>query len=113
MGIKGKTDKSTRKNIEREIFFQTKGSLFPIFVTMHAHEDKAISKRMAKRFGGVCLNRLSPSELCALSKRADFAIGNRYHLLYLASKAGVPIIPFGDDPKIISISKINLEGVPS
>ena len=113
VGIKGKSDRQTRKNIERELILQLKSPLFPIFVIMHRHEDKKISKKMAKRYGGVCLSGLSPSELCALSARADFAIGNRYHLLYLAARAGVPTMPFGDDPKLISISKINLEGEPS
>ena len=113
IGIKGKTDRKTRKDIEKEIFLQSRGALLPTFVIMHAHEDKKISKAMAKRHNGVCLKNLSPSELCALCQRADFAIGNRYHLLYIASRAGVPILPFGDDPKLLSVSKINLEGVPN
>ena len=105
VAVKGKTKRLTKKMIEEEISLQTKAGLYPIFIIMHAKEDKKISKRMAKRCGGVCLDNISPRELISLCNRAEFAIGNRFHLLYLASSRGVPILPFGDDPKLISLIK--------
>ena len=45
----------------------------------------------------------APSDLLGLVKRAEFAIGNRYHLLYLARREDVPILGFGDDPKILAL----------
>ncbi len=103
VGIRGKTAREERKCIEREISYHKKAGLLPVFATMHAREDKKISKRMAKRTGGTVIEGLSPSELLSLVARAEFALGNRYHLLYLAKRTGVPIIPFGNDPKILSL----------
>ena len=58
---------------------------------------------MAKKYGAPCLENLSAEELLALTSHAAFALGNRYHLLYFAKLNNLPIIPFGDDPKITAL----------
>ena len=89
--------------IKKEIAAHIKSGLLPVFVIMHPDKDRKLGKRMAKRFKGICAPSLTPSEFVTLATLAEFAIGNRYHLLYAAKRAGVPIIPFGNDPKIVSL----------
>ena len=103
VGIKGKTKKSARKIIEGEIKVQIALGLTPVFVVMHAGEDKKISKKLSKKYSAPCLENLSAEMLLALAARSTLALGNRFHLLYLAKRQNIPIIPFGDDPKIISL----------
>ncbi len=101
VSIKGKTKKRIRKIIEGEIKVQIALGLYPVFVVMHDGEDKKISKKLAKKYGAPCLENLSPENLLALAGRSKLALGNRYHLLYLAKRKNTPIIPFGDDPKML------------
>ncbi len=103
VSIKGKTKKSLRKIIEGEIKVQIALGLSPVFVVMHSGEDKKISRKLAKRYGAPCLEKLSPEVLLALAGRAKLALGNRYHLLYFAKRQNIPIIPFGDDPKMLGL----------
>ena len=103
IGIRGRTPRQERKGIEREVLLQKKAGILPIFIPMHAKEDKKLSEKMAERSGGKVLTGITPSDLLGLVKRAEFAIGNRYHLLYLARREGVPILGFGEDPKILSL----------
>ena len=105
VGIRGKTKRAERNAIENEIMSRKTPELLPVFIIMHAKEDKKISQKMSKRLGGIVVSELSPSELSALVKHAESALGNRYHLLYLAHRAEVPTLPFGDDPKIVSLYK--------
>lgn len=100
VGIKGRTKLAKRKIIEGEIKVQIALGLSPVFVVMHGGEDKKISKNLSKKYSAPCLEKLSPELLLALAGRAKLALGNRYHLLYLAKRSNTPIIPFGDDPKI-------------
>lgn len=104
VGIKGKSQREERKEIEAALRQKSTEAL-PVFVVMHPKEDTKISKKMAKRTDGIVLKGISPSELLALAERAELAIGNRYHLLYLAHRAETPILPFGDDPKIVSLKE--------
>jgi polysaccharide pyruvyl transferase WcaK-like protein len=46
---------------------------------------------------------LTPAQLISLVGSAESVIGNRYHLLYAAKREGVAAVPFGDDPKILSL----------
>ena len=82
---------------------QKRSGLFPIIIVMHKMEDKRLSKRLAKRLSGACATGLSPEELISLVSGAESAIGNRYHLLYAAKREGVAAVPFGNDPKIVSL----------
>jgi polysaccharide pyruvyl transferase CsaB len=107
VGIRGDTSRELKKAIKKETEMQKRGGLFPVFVIMHPRQDKKISKRMAKRFGGVCAKNLSPSELISLASRAESVIGNRYHLLFAAKRCGVATVPFGDDPKLLSLRRLN------
>lgn len=101
--VKGNTNRKMKKDIRRELEMQNRSGLFPIIVVMHKKEDKRISKRLAKRLSGVCATGLTPEELIALVSGAESVIGNRYHLLYAAKREGVAAVPFGDDPKILSL----------
>ena len=103
VALHGKTDRKTKKRVFSEVAQLKRANLTHVFVVMHAKEDKRINRRSAKKHGGVCLEGLNPSELVALCAHAEFALGNRYHLLYLAKRADVPIIVYGDDPKLISL----------
>lgn len=103
VSIKGKTKKSLRKIIEGEIKTQIALGRSPVFVVMHGGEDKKISRKLAKKYSAPCLENLFAASLLSLASRADLALGNRYHLLYLAKRQNIPIIPFGDDPKILSL----------
>ena len=103
VGIKGKSKQKERKKIAEAILSQKNAGLLPVFTVMHAKQDKRISRKMAKRLGGIIICGLSPAELLALAGRAKIALGNRYHLLYLARRQNVPIIPIGDDPKMLSL----------
>ena len=105
IGIRGKARRKERKSIEKEILSQKSAGLFPVFTVMHSKQDVNICRRMAKRTGGAVIKGLSPCELLALVARSKLALGNRYHLLYLARRENVPIIPFGDDPKILSLKE--------
>lgn len=107
VGIRGDTKKDIKRAIKKEIAMQKKSDLFPIFVVMHSKQDKKISKKLAKRFGGVCAKDLLPPELVSLVSKAESVIGNRYHLLYAAKRQGVPTIPFGNDPKLVSLRYMN------
>ena len=105
--IRGDTKRDTKRAIKKEIKMQKKSELFPVFVLMHPKQDERISRRMAKRFGGVCVKNISPSELISLAASAECVVGNRYHLLYAAKRQGVPTVPFGDDPKIVALRYMN------
>ena len=103
VSIKGKTRKPLCKIIEGEIKTQIALGLSPVFIVMHDGEDKKLSRKLAKKHNAPCLENLTAPELLALAEKSKLALGNRYHLLYLANRQNVPIIPFGDDPKITSL----------
>jgi len=103
IGIRGDTKRDELYKIKKEIEAHLKSGLFPVFIVMHQKKDKHLALRLAKRYKGIRIIPSSPSELISLASHAEFAIGNRYHLLYAAKHSGVPIVPFGDDPKIISL----------
>ena len=63
VGVRGKTPRQEAKRIEQEILRQKSAGILPIFIPMHAREDKRISKRMAKRTGGRVLRGITPPEL--------------------------------------------------
>lgn len=98
----------TKRKLQKKILSELKlllgaGCITPVFVPMHKKADLAISKRLAKKCGGIVCDALSASELRALLPHACFALGNRFHLLYLAKLEGIPIYPFGNDPKILEL----------
>lgn len=103
IGIKGKERKSVKRKIKKKLRALKEINVTPLFIVMHPSEDKRTARRYAKKFGGICADKLSPEELCGILPLAVSAIGTRYHLLYLAKRAGIPIIPFGDDPKILGL----------
>ncbi len=103
VSLRNGTKKKDRRLTESCLFLLSRNGLLPVFVLMHPEKDKKISKRAAKKCGGVFLPSLSPRELAGLVSRAEYAVGNRYHLLYLAKRAGVKVVPIGEDPKLISL----------
>ncbi len=107
-----KSDKSTKKLIDKEVDALKRGGLLPVFIAMHSVEDPKINKKASRRHSGIYIEGLEPAELLTLIKRADFAIGNRYHLLFLAKNEGVPIQVFGDDPKLVSLRYENYASFP-
>ena len=104
-----RSDKKTRKRLEDEIVAHKRGGLFPLFIVMHKKEDLRLCRRLAKKYGGALLYDISPRELAAIVPLSQFAIGERYHLLYLCSRAGVPTAAFGSDPKLLSLSALSHE----
>ncbi len=77
----------------------------PVFVAMQRGGDASLSRRLAKRSGGIACEGLTARELRGLLRDAAFAMGDRYHLLYLSMLENIPIFPFGDDPKILSLAQ--------
>lgn len=103
----GGTRRAERKRVY-EICRQLReeSHLYPLFVVMHGTEDKRISERSAKKCGGKSVAGLTPSELLGLTRRAECALGNRYHMSLFAHMAGIPCRTFGGgrDPKLLSAS---------
>ncbi len=103
IAVRGKDSRVYRRQIIHHIRALSALGITPLFIIMHKSEDRRISRRLAKRLGGLCAPSLTPEELRALIPHAYSAVGSRYHLLYLAKLSGIPITPFGDDPKIYSL----------
>ena len=101
--VRGDTKRNLKKDICRELQMQKKSGLFPIFAVMHEKEDCRVSKRLARRLSGICAAGLTPAQLISLVASAESVIGNRYHLLCAAKRGGVAAVPYGDDPKILSL----------
>lgn len=101
--VRGDTKREMKKEIRGELQMQRRSGLFPIFAVMHEKEDRRISKRLARQLSGVCAVGLTPAQLISLVGSAESVIGNRYHLLYAAKREGVAAVPYGDDPKILSL----------
>ena len=57
---------------------------------------------IAKKHGGVVFIP-NAEELLGLAKHAKCAVGTRFHLLYLSKRAGIPVFPIGDDPKMTGL----------
>jgi polysaccharide pyruvyl transferase CsaB len=108
VAIRKSSDKLTKKRIDNEVRALKKGGLLPVFIAMHPSQDARINEKASKRHSGIYIEGLEPAELLTLIKRAEFAIGNRYHLLFLAKNSGVPIQVFGNDPKLISLRYENI-----
>lgn len=105
IGINGKIKRKMLKNIKENINQLKNSGLLPLFIAMHPKEDRRLCKKLSKKYGSVYIDKISPSELRGIISKAAIVLGTRYHLLYFAKLEEVELLGFGDDPKILSLSK--------
>ena len=96
---KGDTRK-IKKQLKKHLYALEVLDITPLFVVMHKKEDLSISKKLAKAHNGKIFTPTTAEELCGIARYAHHSVGTRFHLLYLSKRAGIPIFPLGDDPKM-------------
>ncbi len=100
VAIRKKDSRKTKKELKKHLCALEILGFTPLLAVMHKKEDLAIAKALAKKHGGIIYQPQNAEELCGVAKHAKYAVGTRFHLLYLSKKAGIPIYPLGDDPKM-------------
>ena len=99
VAIRKKDSKKLKKELKKHLYALEVLGVTPLFIVMHKKEDQAISKRLAKKHGGKVYIPTA-EELCGIARFARHAVGTRFHLLYLSKRAGIPVFPLGNDPKM-------------
>jgi len=100
VSIRKKDSKKLKKELIKHLYALEIMHSTPVFVVMHKKEDMKISKRLAKKYGGKLFVPADATEICGLARLAKYAVGTRFHLLYLSKLSGIPVFPLGDDPKM-------------
>ena len=100
VSIRKKDPKRLKKELIKHLYALEIIHATPVFVVMHEKEDMKISKKLAKKHGGKIFCPSDAEELCGVAKYAKYAVGTRFHLLYLSKRSGIPVFPLGDDPKM-------------
>ena len=95
------------KNIDCEkllscIMYARSLGYVPVFVSMQDSFDLELSKRLAKKAGGIVADARNEKDLCRLLDGASFAIGMRLHFLLFAIMRSLPVIPLSYDLKVES-----------
>lgn len=99
ISIRKRDSRAVKKELTKYLFALELQDIKPLFAVLHKKEDIRISRRLAKKHGGVVFIP-NAEELLGLAKHAKCAVGTRFHLLYLSKLAGIPVYPLGDDPKM-------------
>jgi polysaccharide pyruvyl transferase WcaK-like protein len=77
------------------------GRVERLLVPLQSHEDEAISRRFVAAIGDPRVELvdedLSPEELMALYRNAEFLVGRRLHAGVFALLVGIPVALFGTD----------------
>ena len=100
VSIRKRDSKKLKKELIKHLYALEIMHTTPVFVVMHKKEDMKISKRLAKKYGGKLFVPADATEICGLARLAKYAVGTRFHLLYLSKLSGIPVFPLGDDPKM-------------
>jgi len=82
--------------------FCEKTKLIPVFTVMEITHDEQITQHIASKLpGGRIIHYSSePSEIVAITSRADYVISMRLHTLVFAALAGIPMLGIAYDPKV-------------
>ncbi len=71
-----------------------------IFVPMFPAEDRRVSQRLSREYGGILAENLRADELVGVMANARVVCSMRLHALIFAATAGTPFVGFGAEDKI-------------
>ena len=89
-----------------------KQRIFPVFVSMDTKIDGYSSRHCARLCGGIYVKARNVSEMRAVIRNSQIAVGARLHFLIFALLEGIPIVPIFSDPKLDSFS-LEVLGTPA
>ena len=71
-----------------------------VVCALYPRQDGEICRKIAERYHGILIRKISPEEYAYLASRAEYVVGMRLHSLIFAARCGKRCIPIGDDLKI-------------